>query len=315
MNVRKDEFQIDESQSLIDFLINNLSFINSEQDCNKLISEKRILVNEKIISENINLVEKDVVCILTPQEFEPKINSDFEIIYQDEFLFAVNKPAPLPVHPAGKYYFNTLTNLLKEKIYVENLDIKEFYPVNRLDRETTGIVLFAKTKEIAAKLGNLFERKEINKKYVAVCFGKIIEKHFVIDKPLLKTNFEEFRNHVVVDEKGKPSTTIVNLIKSNNKFSLVEINLLTGRSHQIRVHLASVGFPIVGDKEYGKYPYIFIKFNKNEISENEIVEKLLTRHQLLHCEEISFVHPISNKKLIICAKMPEDMKIFINENF
>ncbi|MGE0792924.1 MAG: RluA family pseudouridine synthase [Candidatus Woesearchaeota archaeon] len=304
---RENKFVVNENIKLVNFLSQHCPYL--ENKFLDLFKENRIKVNGKFVFEDVELSVGDFIIIVTPRELEPKVNTEFEIIYEDEWFFAVNKSAPLPVHPAGKYYFNTLTNLLIEK------GVGDFYPVNRLDRETTGIVIFAKNKEMATKLGNLFSKNNVKKKYLAVCFGKMKEKNFVVDEPLLKKEFKEIRNHVVVDVEGKKCETEFNVLKSNDKFSLVEVKPKTGRSHQIRVHLAYIEHPIVGDKQYGIDESIFSRFSKENISDEEILKKVLTLNHLLHCFEIEFVHPVTKEIVKICAEMSKDMKTFINKNF
>jgi len=307
--IRENKYVVTTNTSLCEFILSTCSFIHGEEHFRKLLSAKRILFNGVLAPENIFVTKDDQITILTPRELEPKVNTNFEILFEDEYFFAVNKPAPLPIHPAGKYYFNTLTNLLKESGF------KDFYPVNRVDRETTGVVLFAKTKEMAKKLGELFLKKEVQKTYIAVCCGTVGEDLFKIDLPLIKKNIGEFRNHVVVDENGKQSLTEIKKFCSNELFSILEVKPLTGRSHQIRVHLSSIGFPIVGDKEYGLYPELFSKFSRNILDSSEVMEKLLVNNHLLHCKQIQFNHPQTGKEICIKAPLFEEMKEFIITQF
>ncbi len=307
--VRENKYVVEKETELVEFILTNCLYIHSEQEVQGLLASFRILIDGQKASTNTLLNEGDILTILTPRELEPKVNTNFEILFEDEWFFAVNKPAPLPIHPAGKYYFNTLTNSLEEKGF------KDFFPVNRIDRETTGIVLFAKTKDMAKKLGRLFLNKGVYKEYVAVCCGNLEDDFFQIDLPLIKKNLGDFRNHVVVDGDGKHSITEVKKICSNNNFSLVRIMPLTGRSHQIRVHLSSIGFPIVGDKEYGPYPDLFTKFSKGNLDETELKERLLATHHLLHCNKLEFIHPQTQNKMLIEANMFQEMNSFINLNF
>jgi RluA family pseudouridine synthase len=309
-NLRENQIIISKEDTLFNSLLENFSFIKNIDDCIKLINQKRILINGEICQdENIFVKKEYIISILTPREFEPKINENFDIIYEDEYLFAINKPPHLPIHPAGKYFFNTLTNLIKEKT-----NIKEFYPVNRLDRETSGIVLFAKDKVTAKELGELFFNCEVQKEYLAICYGRINTPTFLIDKSLSKGEFQGIRNHVFVDENGKESQTEVEVILSNENFSLVIAKPKTGRSHQIRVHLASIGHPIVGDKEYGIDPQIFARYTiTGDLTEAK--EKLLTDNHFLHCQKVIFFHPKKGFELELTAQTPENMQIFINKNF
>jgi RluA family pseudouridine synthase len=215
---------------------------------------------------------------------EPLVDSKFDIVYEDDFCVVVNKSGNIPVHEGGLYKKNCLTALLEKKLGYR------VFPVYRLDRETSGLVVFAKNREAFKKI------KISEKEYIAVCNGKI-DKEIIIDKPIgeKKGDFIDWKK--CIDKNGKPAKTRMIPVKNFKEYSAVRIIPYTGRQHQIRVHLSSVGHPILGDKVYGESDknfkdYLYGKF------EGKI------KRQLLHLKKIK----INDK--IIEAEIPSDMKVF-----
>jgi RluA family pseudouridine synthase len=178
---------------------------------------------------------------------------------------------------------------------------QEFFPVHRIDLETSGIIIFAKNTETASNLGKMFIGGEIQKKYQALVFGQFLENEKLIDLPIAKI---PQTNTFEVNESGKPSQTLVKKINGNEKYTLLEVETLTGRPHQIRVHLQAIGFPIVGDKRYGRYPQALDYFIKNGF-DTQMSEWVITERQLLHASQISFVHPKTKQNMEIVSQLPE----------
>ena len=248
------------------------------------IREGRVFVNGARCCETDTVKAGDIVAY-DPGEFEePEADLSYSIIYEDDRVLAVNKPANLLVHRAGKSFRN---NLIYQLRHAANPPYPNCHPVHRLDRNTSGVVLVAKDSEQGALFGNLFAQGKVTKIYKAIVRGRPdIKLPFVIDSPISEDKDSGAPFRFKVDSAGKTAATIIENIQNfDNDFSLLTIRPLTGRTHQIRVHLSSIGFPIIGDRVYG--------------------QDAETR-QALHCESLSFIHPHTGRECMIRADLPND---------
>ena len=258
---------------LIDFISSKLSL--SKSKAKELIDSRLVFVNnQRVWIAKYLLKERDVV------EFYGNLNEKKEIkisiIYEDDYIIVANKP-PLVVTNESK---NSLEEALK--VFKQNEKIRA---VHRLDRETSGLVIFAKNDEVFEKFKNLWKKKEVKKVYLAICYGN--------------TKFKEKWINDEID--GKPATSFVKLITSKGGFSYFEIEIITGRKHQIRKHLASIKHPMVGDKLYGtSHPGIKVL-------------KPIKRH-LLHSYKIEFICPFSGRRISLFCPLPADFKNFIEKH-
>jgi 23S rRNA pseudouridine1911/1915/1917 synthase len=298
---RKDKFVVLKTALVVDFMLEQCSFLGGVQDVTDLFSEQRILCNGDVISQNIQLQPGDMVVLLTSQQQEPEVDSTYDVIYEDDELFVVNKSGNLPVHPAGKYYFNTLTSLLERTGY------GVVYPVHRLDRETSGLVLFAKTEAVATYFQRQQREGHFLKSYLCIVHGELLPQKGVIKQPLLRTHTALMRHAMVVDAQGKPAQTTyaVQSVSPDKQYSFVRATLHMGKKHQIRVHFAHIGHPLVGDSCYGIYSPQLLK-GDSSLKGIEGISR-----QSLHCECITFTHPTSKKKMTLEANIPADMSTFI----
>ncbi len=234
--------------------------------------------------------EVEVCFLLTPEiSLEPQ-NIPLDILYEDEHLIAVNKPANMVIHPAPGHPKDTFVNALL--FHCKNLEsTNSLRPgiVHRLDKDTTGVLLAAKTAQAHAGLVELFSERRIKKYYLAVCVGTPQEG--LIDAAIKRhpVNRKEMSVNL---ENGKQAKSICRVLSKNESLSLVEVELLTGRTHQIRVHMKHVGNPILGDTVYGSA-------NANK--------KFNPSRQLLHAHRLEFIHPITSKTMHICAPIPDDI--------
>ena len=237
---------------------------------------------------------------------ELQTDNDLEILYQDEYLLAVNKPAGIIVHADGTHE-PSLTDVVCEKLSaLENsnqADFSQVQALNRLDRETTGIVLFSLKKETQPQFDQLIASKDLSKEYLAVVKGAFEPNKLLIDKAIGKDrhNAQKMR----ISDTGKPSQTEVRLVKTvltaqSQTQSLLLVNLLTGRKHQIRVHLSSLGFPLVGDALYGGVSSL----------QRGAKKKHKAQSLMLHAYRVGFIHPVTGAKIVIKTNIPERFSYF-----
>lgn len=218
---------------------------------------------------------------------------DLDILYEDEHILAINKPAGMVVHPAPGHPGKTFVNALLHHCQLDPaLQEDTLRPgiVHRLDKDTSGVLLAAKTRQAHQKLIEMFSSRSIKKTYLAVALGKVTSQKV---RSFIKRHPKNRQKMASSPTEGKEAITDFTLLAFAEPFSLVECDLLTGRTHQIRVHLSSLHFPIIGDEIYGSLPV-----NKNYAAPR----------QLLHAYTLAFNHPISNKPLHITAPVPEDIK-------
>ncbi len=259
-----------------------------------LISEGFVSVNGEIVKKSSKLAVGDEIEV----QFVPTVELDLtpeniplDILYEDEHMIAVNKPAGLVVHPGPGNWKGTFVNaLLYHCKALEKTDAIRPGIVHRLDKDTSGVLIAAKTSEMHLKLSALFAKRQVEKHYLAICIGK--PQSQTIDAPIGRHATQ--RKLMAVTETGKPARTHIEVLQSNGLLSLLDINLETGRTHQIRVHLRHINHPILGDDVYGKVLYGATR-------------------QLLHAYTLRFIHPITNKELKIEAAVPDDMKHFIEK--
>ena len=218
------------------------------------------------------------------------LKNNLNIIYEDNYLLVVNKPSNMPVHPSCNHFEDSLSNIVK--YYFDCIGLKrKIRIVNRLDKDTSGIVIFAKNEYIQEALIQQMKNNTFKKEYLAILNGILEKNSDTISAPIARKE-NSIIERCVNFETGDIAITHYDLIKTiNNKYSLVHFVLETGRTHQIRVHSAYIGHPILGDTLYGS-------------SSN------LINRQALHAQKVSFIHPITEKIMILEAPLPEDMRIF-----
>lgn len=218
------------------------------------------------------------------------LKSNLNIIYEDNYLLVVNKPSNMPVHPSCNHFEDSLSNIVK--YYFDCIGLKrKIRIVNRLDKDTSGIVIFAKNEYIQEALIQQMKNNTFKKEYLAILNGILEKNSDTISAPIARKE-NSIIERCVNFETGDIAITHYDLIKTiDNKYSLVHFVLETGRTHQIRVHSAYIGHPILGDTLYGS-------------SSN------LINRQALHAQKVSFIHPITKKSIILEAPLPEDMRIF-----
>lgn len=245
----------------------------------KLISNNLIYLNHSICNTNTIALVGDVITVdLSYSEDNSNIvptKMDLNIIYEDEGFLILNKPSGIPTHPSILHYSNSLSNGVK--YYFDSINLhKKIRPVNRLDSFTSGLIVFAKNEYIQECLIKQMESKTFRKEYSAIINGKLDQKYGTINKPIARKEGSIIER--CINEKGKESITHYKVIKEFSKYSLVKCILETGRTHQIRVHFASIGHSLLGESLY----------DKSSDSESG---------QALMCTGLSFIHPINKKTM------------------
>lgn len=259
---------------------------------NNQVQVDNIIINKSAFKVSTNQKIKVTLQEVINNEIKPS-NLDLDIVFEDQDLIVINKPVDLVVHPAAGHFEDTLVNALvyhfKELSKVNGLNRPGI--VHRIDKDTSGLLVIAKNDEIHTLLAEDIKNKLTDRKYYALVIGEVKENKFIVDAPIGRSKKNRKKMAVVAD--GKTAKTEFEVVKRFAGFTLLKAKLFTGRTHQIRVHLAYINLPIVGDQLYGK---------KSKIKVN---------HQLLHAYQLELIHPRTKKKLIFKADLPEDFKTII----
>lgn len=276
-------------------------YLASNTDKSRALIEKMldggfILVNGEIKKGSYKVKEGDTIEIDDTFKIDTDIKPekmDIDIVYEDDDLMIINKPSGMVVHPGSGNYAHTLVNGLLA--YTKTLsDLNgSARPgiVHRIDKDTSGLMVVAKNNLAHTKLSDMFSKHEIKRTYIALLWGNLPYEKATIDAPI-KRDPKAF-NKMGVFEGGKKAITHLKVLKRYNGYTLVSLNLETGRTHQIRVHMNYIGYPIYNDPVYGK----------GETS---------SFGQFLHSAKIEFIHPISGKQIMFEVPMPKEMQEFID---
>lgn len=214
---------------------------------------------------------------------------DLEILFEDDYLLILNKPAGYPIHPSMLHYEDSISNGVK--YYFDKIGLnKKIRPVNRLDKDTSGVVIFAKNEYIQENLVKQMKNNSFKKEYIAICEGVLSNSSGTVNVPIARKPDSIIER--CVDEYGDIAITHYDVIKQCDNFSVVHCILETGRTHQIRVHMAYLGNPIIGDTLYG--------------NSSNLIDR-----QALHSYKVTFVHPVTGQIMSIVAPLFDDMKNII----
>ncbi|MEO6833312.1 MAG: RluA family pseudouridine synthase [Chitinophagaceae bacterium] len=276
------------------------------------IDEGYILVNDKPIKANYKIRPGDVIAVFDnrPPDFSEIIPEEMplNILYEDEVLLILNKPAGMVVHPGSGNYSGTLINGLAW--YLQKKDELDQLPrvglVHRIDKDTTGLLVIAKTDEAMQKLAAQFKKHTVHRRYVALVWGDVEQDEGTVIAHVGRN--ERFRKKFAAypdGERGKEAITHYKVLERFGYVTLLELQLETGRTHQIRVHMQSIGHPLFGDTTYGGDRIVkgtvFSKYK--QFVENTFA---IIPRQSLHAKELGFVHPKTGEKVLFNSELPED---------
>mgnify|MGYP003320100356 FL=1 len=273
----------------------------------KWIKEGNLLVNDKKIKAKYIPQLGDVISVEfweEPQLIDLPEDIPLEIIFEDEEIMIINKPAGLVVHPGSGNKSGTLVNAL-----LSHNEELSFLPragiVHRLDKDTSGIMVISKSEISYLNLIEQLKERSVKRTYLAIVLGAPLANK-IINKPIGR--HPKIRTKQAVTHNGKEAITRFSVLESLEGYSLLRVNLETGRTHQIRVHLSHIGYPIVGDPVYG---------NRSKFSpgSNEAFKKVISsfKRQALHAEEIELIHPSSKELISFKASMPSDMQTLLGD--
>jgi 23S rRNA pseudouridine1911/1915/1917 synthase len=264
--------------------------------------------NGRKLRSNDRVREGDVILLWRPPFEEPDVPMEVPIIYEDERLLAINKPAGLPVHPTARYHHKTVTAIMAQQRPGLAL-------CHRIDRETSGVLLLAKDRDAERFIKRVLEERDdrvkVDKAYLAITWGVPEPAEGRITHALKLDERHRFRVKMRVGDGEADALTAATryrVLETKGSYGLVRCELETGRQHQIRAHLAAIGTPIVGDKLYGPDEELFARGADNTLTEEDLAVLELPRHAL-HAYELGIPHP-DGQRVTITAPLPEDLQTF-----
>jgi len=291
------------------FLARQLAYVTRSQ-IKKLIQSKEVTVNSNIIKQNYIIRPSDKIELTLPKVETQNLLSEnipIEIIFEDEYLIIVNKPAGMVVHPACGHSSGTLVNALlghSEKLS-EVGDVSRPGIVHRIDKDTSGLLVIAKDNFIHSELAKLFSKKDIEREYIAFLWGNL-KKNDITVSSFIERHRKD-RKRMAVSKRGKHAVTHFYVEKRFHLITKVRCVLETGRTHQIRVHASHIGHPIVGDHVYRGRGRNIGGLNRDDMKYAVEILEIMNR-QALHAHKLGFIHPVKKDMLSFTVNMPEDMQ-------
>lgn len=270
----------------------------SRSKVQRLIEEEKIIVNGSTTSSNYKIHLNDQIEVLSDLDFSMNIEKEdipIDILYEDEDLLVVNKESGMVVHPAAGNFSHTLVNALLYKFDLEGMNKERPGIVHRIDKDTSGVMVVAKNEKTLELLSEMIKNKEVERIYLALVDGIIMHDTGDIDAPIGRDPNNR-QKMMVTDVNSKDAFThfrVLKRYKEANK-TLIECKLKTGRTHQIRVHMAYIGYPIYNDPVYGKS------------------KKTTDFGQFLHSKTIKFIHPITKKEINCEAPLPKEFQDYLD---
>jgi len=314
---KKYRFEIPEGKKKerIDIFLTNSIENATRSKVQKLIESHLVKVNGKLVKANYQVKPLDVIEAVHPINPRPEnVEAEeipLDIVYEDEYLLVVNKPAGMVAHPAYANYTGTLVNaLLHHTKKLSNLNEPgRAGIVHRLDKDTSGLLVVAKDEWTHSKLSEQFSKHSVEREYHAICWGKFPETKGEISSNIVRSK-QDRKKFTTSKVDGKTALTFYEVIEEFEFTSYIKLKLKTGRTHQIRVHLSSIGKPVFGDPTYGGRQ---IRFGSDIPKIKIIVQDLLKLmpRQALHAKTLGFIHPIKKEKVYFNSELPQDMTAII----
>lgn len=261
------------------------------------------------------LRDRTRVLVVVPEELRVDltmvVDTELAVLHEDEDILAVDKPPMLPVHPSGRHLADTLIQRVHKRYGADKLE-RESRPrlAHRIDRETSGIVLVGMHPQAHAELRRQFEDHEVGKEYLAIVRGSPTQDFGTVDDPIGSARGSSIGLKMACRPDGDEARTDWKVLERRRGCSLVHCRLFTGRQHQIRVHLESIGHPLVGDKLYGYGEHYFQKYNDGELTPEDLAVLELPR-QALHHHRLTFTHPRTGAALAIESPLAPDLAEFL----
>lgn len=284
----------------LDLVLSSLLPDYSRSLMKKWIADQQVKVNDNYTKSSHKVQEGDIILIdatITPAFTIEPMAMEFNIIHEDEHIMVINKPAGLIVHPGAGNGSGTILNGLLHR-FSDSKIIPRAGIVHRLDKDTTGLMVITKTLPSYYKMVEDIKERTVKREYEALCQGTI-DIPGTIDEPIGR--HPKNRVKMCVNTRGKTATTLYEVIQKFKSFTWLRLNLVTGRTHQIRVHLAHIFRPIVGDQTYGG------KQRTSHLSDDMLTAINELSRQALHAKRLSFSHPITKEELSFEAPLPDDM--------
>ncbi len=297
------------------FLANSIEHA-SRAKVQKLLKNGLVKVNGKIVKANYKISPGEIIDVTVPipprpDKIEPE-DIPLNIVYEDDYLMVINKPAGMVVHPSAGNYTGTLVHALlhyTQKLSKVNEEVRAGI-IHRLDKETTGLLVVAKDEWVHLKLAEQFSSHTIKREYWAVCWGLFDKPEGEVTGNIARSK-KDRKKFAVSETEGKHAHTFYKVLEEFEFTSLIKLRLKTGRTHQIRVHLSSINHPVFGDPTYGGRR---ISYGTNIPKIKERVNKLLEimPRQALHAKTLGFIHPVTKKEVLLDSELPEDFTLLLN---
>jgi len=311
---KKYRFEVPEGKKKerIDIFLTNHIENATRSKVQKLIDAKFVTVNGSTVKSNYLVKPLDIIEAVhpitpRPEETEPE-DIPLDIVYEDEYLLIINKPAGMVAHPAYANYTGTLVNaLLHHTNKLSGLN-EPGRPgiIHRLDKDTSGLLVVAKDDFTHAKIAEQFSKRTVDREYHAICWGKFKEQKGEINFNIVRSK-KDRKKFSISESEGRTALTLYEVLEEFEFTSYLKINLKTGRTHQIRVHLSGIGKPVFGDPTYGGRQVVFGSELPKIKSRVQNLLEIMPR-QALHAKTVGFFHPHKKEKMFFNSELPEDMK-------